>query len=66
VHHAIELPLYIDFLFAPEAKSVQAQGTTEVAEYRFDYPHALTVVISPLGGVDLVFHILYIGPRRIF
>ena len=52
VHHAVELPLRIDFPASAQREAIEPFVVPEVAEHRFDRGEALPVEFSSTVGVD--------------
>ena len=49
VHHAVELPLRIDFALAPERKAIKTLVVAQVAKHRFHRGDAPAVLCAALG-----------------
>ena len=58
VDQAHQLPLRIDLLFSPEAKSLYTNVCIDVAKYGFDGAWSLAIDMSPQARVYLLFHLL--------
>ena len=53
---AIQLPLTLHLLFAPQAEAIQTFVTANVAEHGLNHGHAMTVNRFALLAIDSVFH----------
>jgi hypothetical protein len=62
VHQAIQLPLTLHLLFAPQTEAIQTLVATDVAEHRLNHGYAMTVNRFALLTIDSVFH--PVGIRR--
>ena len=56
MHQAIQLPLTLHLLFAPQTEAIQTLVATDVAEHRLNHRHAMTVNRFALLAIDSVFH----------
>jgi len=56
VHQAIQLPLTLHLLFAPQAEAIQALVAADVTEHGLNHRHAMTVNRFALLAIDSVFH----------
>jgi len=61
VHQAIQLPLALYLLFAPQAETIQTFVAAYVAEHRLNHRHAMTVNRFALLAIDAVLHPVGIG-----
>ena len=57
VHQAEEQPLRIHFLFGSQREAIQPMRVPYVAEHRFNGAESSAVLIAPLIGVYLAFHL---------
>jgi len=62
VGQAIQLPLALYLLFAPQAEAIQTFVAADVAEHRLNHRHAMTVNRFALLAIDSVFHPVGISP----
>ena len=53
---AIQLPLTLHLLFAPQAEAIQTFVAADVAEYGLNHRHAMTVNRFALLAIDSVLH----------
>lgn len=56
MHQAIQLPLTLHLLFAPQAEAIQTFIAANVAEHGLNYRHAMTVNRFALLAIDSVLH----------
>jgi hypothetical protein len=56
VHHAIELPLRIDFALTSEREAIEPFVVAQIAEYRLDGGNASTIECAACGRVDAQLH----------
>jgi hypothetical protein len=56
VRQAIQLPLTLHLLFAPQTEAIQALIAADVAKHRLNHRHAMTVNHFALLAIDSVFH----------
>ena len=57
-HHAIELPLRIDFGLTSERKAIESLVVAQIAEYRLDRGNAPGIECAACCRVDAPFHSL--------
>jgi hypothetical protein len=56
VDQAIQLPLTLHLLFAPQAEAIQAFVTANVTEHWLNHRHAMTVNHFAFLAIDSLFH----------
>jgi hypothetical protein len=56
VYQAIQLPLTLHLLFAPQAEAIQTFVAADVTEHGLYHRHAMTVNRFALLAIDSVFH----------
>src|SRR5258705_9901028 len=64
VHHAIELPLSIDFALTSEREAIEPFVVTQIAEHRFDRGDAPAIECAAGGRIDAQLHSLGMSEWR--
>ena len=65
MHDAEKFPLSVNLDLAPQTESPQPQRAADVGKDRFDNAESSAVLASTLRGIDLLFHLVRVGLRRI-
>ena len=64
VHHAIELPLGVDFALTSEREAIEPFVVAQVAEHGLDRGNASTIECAACGRVDAQLHSLGMSEWR--